>query len=202
MKKAWFWSCHQVPISVIRSLPVTKKSAKFVAGNKIYDIFQRQIWLWNGFFFLLSLQRNLSLESNFVAQRQVLAATNFLWNAPPPPPPPVSPTCWAGQIQPFFNDGFSCISIRKINTRPYHTNRVFVIEAYTAQFSEARLLYHKGWCYLQFMIFPTAFQTDELMTLEHIIRNSIDSRQNTSFCEQSWDTYPSHIKVSGIFVCL
>ena len=62
MKKAWFWSCHQVPISVIGSLPVTKKSAKFVAGNKIYDIFQRQ----------------------------VLAATIFLWNAPPPPPPGVA----------------------------------------------------------------------------------------------------------------
>ena len=86
MKKAWFWSCHQVPISVIRSLPVTKKSANFVVGNKIYDIFQRQIWLWNWFFFL-SLQRNLSLESNFVAQRQVLAATK-VYETPPPPRSP------------------------------------------------------------------------------------------------------------------
>ena len=32
----------------------------------------------------LTLQRSLSLESNFVAQRQVLAATKVLWNAPPP----------------------------------------------------------------------------------------------------------------------
>ena len=58
-------------LSLIRSLPVTKKSAKFVAGNRIYDIFQRHYMCYEMDF--LSLQRNLSLESNL----------NFLWNAPP-----------------------------------------------------------------------------------------------------------------------
>ena len=82
MKKAWFWSCHQVPIYVIGSLPVTKKSAKFVAGNKIYDIFQRHYVLWNGFFFVAA--------KKFVAGIQF--ATSFGSDNVFMKRPPVSPT--------------------------------------------------------------------------------------------------------------
>ena len=85
-EKSWFWSCHQVPISVIRSLPVTKKSAKFVADNTIYDIFQRHFVLWNGFFVA---------AKKFVAGIQFCrSATSFgsdIFFMKRPPPPPVSP---------------------------------------------------------------------------------------------------------------
>ena len=82
MKKAWFWCCHQVPISVIGSLPVTKKSAKFVAGNKIYDIFQRYYVLWNGFFFVAAKKFVAGIQ--FCRSATSFGSDNFFFMKRPP----------------------------------------------------------------------------------------------------------------------
>ena len=85
-KRSWFWSCHQVPISVIRSLPVTKKkSAKCVAGNKIYDLFQRHICYEIDFFFVAAMKFVAGIQ--FCRSATTFGSDKSFMKRPPGLPP-------------------------------------------------------------------------------------------------------------------